>query len=120
MLSIKSFSVLLCHSVSSCSDRPSSFRLCPLPLVTTEKILAYPLSTLLFRYLYRLVRSSLNLLSSRLDSPSSLYLSLHEPRQVQSLVCLCGPSLGSLQYAHVSVLGSPELDTALQVSPAEG
>lgn len=85
-----------------------------------RKFWLYPLSTHLFRYLYRLVWSSLNLLSSRLDSPSSLYLSLHKPWKVQSPVCLCGASLGSLQCTHVSVLGSPEPDTALQVSPGEG
>lgn len=51
----------------------------------------------LIRYLYTSVRSFLNLLSSRLDSPSSLYLSLHEPCKVQSLGCFHGPSPGSFQ-----------------------
>ena len=38
----------------------------------------------------------------------------------QTLNCCCGPSLDPLHYVHVSlVLGSPELDTALQVWPLQ-
>lgn len=54
---------------------------------------------------------SLSLLFSSLSSPSS------QPAR-QSPCHLCGPSLDTLQYAHVSlVLQSPELDTALVASP---
>ena len=58
----------------------------------------------------------LNLLFSRLNSRSSL--SLSSPKMLQSLHHLGGPLLDSLQYVHVSlVLGSPALDTVLQMWP---
>jgi len=92
------------------------FRLGPLPLVlalgTTEKSLALSSFHAPFRYLYTLRRSPLSLPFSRLNSPSSQPFLIGE--MLQSLHHLCGPSLDSLQYVHVSlVLRSPELDTVL-------
>lgn len=88
------------------------FSLCPLSLGTPEKRLTqsplhFPFC--FFAYFDKILK---NLLFSRLNSPSSLALLICE--MLQSLNHLCGPLLDSLCYAHVSFLGRPKLDTAVQ------
>ena len=96
------------------------FSLCPLPLIlslgTTERSLAPSSLCPPFSHLYTLTRSPLSLLSSRLNSPSSLYLSSEE-RYSGPLVLFLALHW-TLQRVHVSlVLESPELDTVLQMWP---
>jgi len=84
-----------------------------LALGTTEKSLAPPFLHPSFSYLCTMTRSPLSLLLSRLNSPSSLSLSWQEKC---SLYIFSGSLLDFLQELHASlVVGSPELDTALQV-----
>ena len=103
------------------ASHPHSFSLCPLPLVlslgTTEKSLAPSSLHPPFRYSYTLTRSpEPSLLQA--EQPQ-LFQPFLTGEMLQSLHHLSGPSLDSLQYVHISlVLGSPALDTVLQVWPA--
>lgn len=84
-----------------------------LALGTTEESLALLFLHPFFSYLCTMIRSPLSLLLSRLNGPGYLSLSWQEKC---SLYIFSGPLPDSLQELHYSlVVGSPELDTALQV-----
>ena len=112
-LTVKKLCLMFRQSLPYCS-------LCPLPLVlslgTTGKSLAPSSLHPPFSYLWTFVRSPWSFLFSRPRSPSSLSL-FSQGEVFQSLHHVCD-LCWSVQYLHVSlVLGSPELDTALQVKP---
>jgi len=94
------------------------FSLCPLPLVLpldiTEKSLVWSSLPFPTRCFYMLIRfppwaSLLQAEQSQLTQPFVFWM-------LQALNHLCGPSLDSLHYVHVSLeLGSPELGPAVRM-----
>ena len=95
------------------------FSLCPLLLVvslgTTENILIWWSCHPPFGHLYTFMRSTLSLLFSRLNNPSSL--SLSSQKRCSSPLIILWPFTG-LQNVYASLmLKSSELDTVLQMWP---
>lgn len=91
----------------------------PGPPDTTEKSLGMSSINTTFRYLYTLIIFPLSFLFSKLKSQLSQLFLIGE--MLHTFYHPCDPLLDFLPYVRVSLLlGSPELDIALQVLPLQG